>query len=176
MIKQKINVFDYAGIICKAMSKGILLTTKVNEKVNTMTIGWGTLGIEWNKPIFVAYVRESRFTRELLEQNAEFTVNLSLDAGNNQFLKYCGTASGRNTDKINDLSLSLVESDIISVPGFKEFPLTLECRVIAQYLQDPKDLPETVQNRFYPKDMEQGKQDAHIAYYGEIVNAYLIEE
>ena len=176
MIKKKIDVFDYAGIICKAMSKGILVTTKVNEKVNTMTIGWGTLGIEWNKPIFVTYVRESRYTKELLEQNAEFTVNVSLDGETKQILKYCGTTSGRNTDKIRDLALTLVDSDKISVPGIKEFPLTLECRVIYQHLQDPKTLPETVQTRFYPKDLEQGKQDAHIAFYGEIVNAYLIEE
>ena len=46
-MKKLIDAFDYAGDICKAMKKGILLTTKVNDEVNTMTIGWGTMGIEW---------------------------------------------------------------------------------------------------------------------------------
>jgi flavin reductase (DIM6/NTAB) family NADH-FMN oxidoreductase RutF len=66
-VKREINPFDYAGEICKAMPKGILLTTKAGEKVNTMTIGWGTLGIEWSRPVFVAYVRESRHTRAMLD-------------------------------------------------------------------------------------------------------------
>jgi len=37
----------------KALSKGILLTVKGDEKVNSMVISWGALAIEWNKPIFV---------------------------------------------------------------------------------------------------------------------------
>ena len=67
-MKEFIDAFDYAGHICKAMKRGILLTTSDAGKVNTMTIGWGTLGIEWGKPIFVAYVRESRYTREFLDK------------------------------------------------------------------------------------------------------------
>ena len=46
-MKQQVNAFDYAGHICESMKKGIHKTTKTEEKVNTMTIGWGTVGIEW---------------------------------------------------------------------------------------------------------------------------------
>ena len=45
-MKQEINVFEYAKEITSAIPKGILITTKV-DKVNSMTIGWGSLGIEW---------------------------------------------------------------------------------------------------------------------------------
>ena len=45
MTKKKIDIRDYAGDIIKAMRPGILLTTKVGNKVNSMTIGWGTLGV-----------------------------------------------------------------------------------------------------------------------------------
>ena len=62
-MKMKIDPFDYAGTFAKHMGKGILLTTKGQTGVNTMTIGWGTIGIEWGRPMFVAYVRESRYTR-----------------------------------------------------------------------------------------------------------------
>lgn len=64
-MKKSIDVLDYAGHICKAMKNGVLLTAKSQDRVNTMTIGWGTIGIEWNKPIFIAYIRESRYTRQL---------------------------------------------------------------------------------------------------------------
>lgn len=58
-MKREINVFDYAKEIMFAVEKGVLITTKSGEKVNTMSISWGTLGIEWNRPIFTTFVRES---------------------------------------------------------------------------------------------------------------------
>lgn len=175
-MKRKVDVFDYAGHICKSMKKGILLTTKVGEKINTMTIGWGNLGIEWNKPIFIAYVRETRYTKQLLDECGVFTVNIPYGDVDPQILGYCGTKSGRETDKIRDLNLRLVESETISVPGIQQLPLTLECRVIYKQKQDLSVLPNAVIDRFYPVIDENGFQDYHIAYYGEIVNAYLIEE
>ena len=175
-MKQTIDAFDYAGHICKAMRKGILLTTKVGEQVNTMTIGWGKIGIEWNRPIFIAYVRETRFTKQMLEDSGEFTVNIPLGEVDNKILSYCGTKSGRDTDKILDMGLTLVASDVVDVPGIQQLPLTLECKVIYKQKQDLNSVPEAVIKRFYPVLDESGFQDYHIAYYGEIVNAYLIQE
>ena len=77
-MKRKVNVWDYAGKIAEALSQGILATTKADGQVNTMTIGWGTLGIEWGKPICTVYVRQSRHTKAMLEKNGEFTVNIAL--------------------------------------------------------------------------------------------------
>lgn len=174
-MKKQIDVFEYAGLICKQMSKGILLTTKVDDYVNTMTIGWGTLGIEWGKKLFVAYVRESRFTREVIDKNGEFTINVPLENTDHEITRYCGSKSGRNTDKIQDLKLTLVESDIIGVPGIKELPLTLECRVMYSHKQNANELPTPTIERYYPIE-ENGMRDNHIAYYAEIVNAYLITD
>ena len=33
----------------KELSKGILLTIKSGDEVNSMTIAWGQVGIEWGK-------------------------------------------------------------------------------------------------------------------------------
>ena len=45
-MKREINVFEHAGEILGAMRNGgMLLTTKLDDKVNTMTISWGTLGV-----------------------------------------------------------------------------------------------------------------------------------
>ena len=173
-MKKTVDAFDYAGHICKAMKKGILLTTKAEEKVNTMTIGWGKIGIEWNRPVFIAYVRESRFTKAMLESSGAFTVNIPYGEFDSSILGYCGRKSGRDTDKIKDLGLTLVESDVVSVPGIKELPLTLECKVIYKQKQDLSALPQEIIDRFYPEVDETGFRDYHIAYYGEIVNAYIV--
>lgn len=173
-MKKMIEAFDYAGTVCKAMPRGILLTTKADGKVNTMTIGWGHIGIEWGKPIFVAYVRESRYTKQMLEANGEFTVNVPMGSIDGKILGYCGTKSGRDTDKIADLGLTLEAPEVISVPGIQELPLTLECKVIYKQKQDLSAIPENILTRYYPAD-ETGYQDYHYAYYGEIVSAYIIE-
>lgn len=174
-MKKQVDAFDYAGLICKAMKKGVLLTTKAGDTVNTMTIGWGKIGIEWNRPVFIAYVRETRYTKQLLEAAGEFTVNIPVGDADSRILGYCGTKSGRDTDKIADLSLTLVDSDNVQVPGIRELPLTLECKVIYKQKQDLAQLPESITDSFYPVVNEDGFRDYHIAYYGEIVNAYLIE-
>lgn len=172
-MKQPIDVFEYSGHIFSSMKKGILLTTASFGKVNTMTIGWGSIGIEWNRPVFIAYVRESRYTKALLEENGEFTVNIPFGEYDTKILGYCGTQSGRDCDKISDMSLSLEESNVVSVPGIKEFPLTLECKVIYKQMQDLGAIPGDILDRFY-LTKEDGFRDYHIAYYGEIVDAYLI--
>ena len=174
-MKKQVDAFDYAGHICKAMKKGILLTTKAGDTVNTMTIGWGKIGIEWNKPIFIAYVRETRYTKQLLNESGEFTVNIPVGEADSKILGYCGSKSGRDTDKIRDLGLTTVDSDVVQAPGIRELPLTLECKVIYRQKQDLSSLPQAVTDRFYPVVGEDGFRDYHIAYYGEIVNAYLIE-
>lgn len=179
-MKQNIEAFDYAGEICKAMKKGILLTTRLGEKVNTMTIGWGKIGIEWGKPIFIAYVRESRYTRQMLDGNGEFTVNIPYGAVDSKILGLCGTKSGRDMDKIKEAGLTLEEPVSISVPAIKELPLTLECKVIYKQKQDLAAIPADILERYYPQDVDGShpgsNRDHHIAYYGEIVNAYLITE
>ncbi len=174
-MKKPIDAFEYAGYICQALKSGVLLTTKAGDTVNTMTIGWGHIGIEWNKPIFVAYVRESRYTRELLDQNGAFSVNIPWKHTDPQLLTYCGRTSGRDTDKIRDKNLTLAAPERINVPGIQELPLTLECRVIYRQEQDLSALPENLLNRFYPMEGQDSRRDVHIAYYGEIVSAYLIE-
>jgi len=175
MTKKKIDVTEYASEIIKAMSKGILLTTQYEGKTNSMVIGWGHVGVIWGKPVFVAYVRESRYTRELLDKNPEFTVNVPVGDFDKKILAVCGSKSGRDMDKIKETGLTPVNSENISVPGLKEFPLTLECRVLYREEQDASRLAEKIQNRFYPSGAS-GKQDDHISYYGEILDAYIIED
>ncbi len=174
-MKQKIDVFEYAGHICKSLRKGVLLTTACDGRVNTMTIGWGELGIVWNKPIFIAYVRESRFTKHFLDKTREFTVNIPMGAIDPKILGYCGTKSGADCDKIQDLRLTLESPECITVPAVRELPLTLECQVIYTQEEHTNALPQSIQERFYATD-ETGNQDPHTAFYGEILNAYIITE
>lgn len=178
-MKQEIQVFDYAKEITSAIGKGVLVTTKNGSKTNSMTIGWGTLGIEWGLPIFTIFIREGRFTREQLDASQEFTVNIPYGDYDKKITGYCGSRTGRDIDKAKDLRLTLVESDLVGAPGIKELPLTLECKVLYQQLQDKKAIPEAIRSSCYPQDIPgsnpMANKDFHIAYYGQIVKAYIIK-
>lgn len=82
-------------------------------------------------------------------------------------------------DKIQELGLTLEEPEEISVPGIKELPLTLECRVIYKQKQDIAAMDKETVEKFYPQNVDSSftgsNRDVHIAYYGEIVNAYVIQ-
>lgn len=171
MKKRKIDIRNCAGDIIKALRPGILITTKVGDKVNSMTIGWGTLGIIWERPMFVAYVRQQRHTREMLDICREFTINVPIGEFRRNILGICGSKSGRDMDKIEAAGLTPVEPEVISVPGLKEFPLTLECRVVYHQEQESAQFNDEITRQFYT--METGD---HICYYGEIVAAYVIED
>ncbi len=168
-MKKKVDAFDYANEICKELKKGVLLTTKAGGKVNTMTIGWGHIGVIWGRSVFIAYVRQSRHTKAMLEENDEFTVNVPVGECDKQILGFCGTKSGRDVDKIQALGLHLEEPETISVPGIRELPLTLECKVIYKQDQVLEKIPQDIQDRYYPDP------DHHTVYYGQILDAYVIE-
>lgn len=168
-MKRKINVWEYAPQILEALGKGVLLTTEENDKVNTMTIGWGTLGIQWGKPICTVFVRESRYTKELLDKTGVFTVNVPAGGDCKEILKVCGTRSGRELDKVQILDLHLEAGETVNVPAIKELPITLECKVIYQQDQDPAAINEENTKAFYSNG------DYHTAYYGQITAAYIVE-
>jgi flavin reductase (DIM6/NTAB) family NADH-FMN oxidoreductase RutF len=171
MMKRKMDALAHANEITEALKKGVFLTTKAGDKVNSMVIEWGHIGRIWNRPVFVAYVRVNRFTRELLDQNPEFTVNIPINGFDRKAFMICGTQSGRDMDKISEAGLTLIDPEAVSVPAIQEFPLTLECKVIYRQEQDASQMPEVIRKQFY--SMEQGD---HISYFGEIVDAYVIEE
>lgn len=76
---QKINVIEYLPKIMTELEKGVLVNTKNGDKLNTMTIAWGQIGIEWNKFVFTTYIRHTRFTHEQIEATNEFTVSIPLE-------------------------------------------------------------------------------------------------
>ena len=173
-MKREVNIWDYAGKILEVMDKGILMTTAADGEKNTMIIGWGHLGIIWGKPTFCAYVRKSRHTKKLVDQSQEFTVNIPLGAIDKNIVAVCGSKSGRDMDKFAALGLETEPGITVSVPGIRQLPLTLECKVLYQQDQDAAAIDETALNRYYTKGTRNG-EDFHTMYIGEITAAYIIE-
>ena len=145
---------------------------------NIITIAW-TGTICTNPAMLYISVRPTRYSYHLIRESGEFVVNLTTK----DLVKatdWCGVRSGRDVDKAKELDLTYEEPETISVPGIKELPLTLECRVVYKQTQDISAMTKEDQGKFYPQNVDStftgSNRDTHVAYYGEIVNAYIIEE
>ncbi|MGI6713394.1 MAG: flavin reductase family protein [Bacillota bacterium] len=159
----------YSQELLQQLPKGAFLTVKKDDNINVMTIGWGSVGFIWGKPIFTLLVRSSRYTYELLDQTKEFSVSVPLNNDFKKELVLCGTKSGRDVDKFKEANLTPVPGKVISAPVIKECQLFYECKVVYEQLMDPKLLNETEKEKFY----SQG--DYHVIYYGEILASYVKE-
>ena len=178
---QKIDVIEYLPTIMTELKKGVLVNTKNGDKVNSMTIAWGQVGIEWVKMFFTIYVRHGRFTHEQIENTKEFTVSVPIERTPEiaKKIAYIGSRSGRDINKLADCNLTLVDGIEVNSPAIKEIPLTLECKVIYQQEQEIDNIPKEIKDICYPQDVPSSNpmanKDFHTVYYGEIVNAYIVK-
>src|SRR5690625_4439310 len=116
----------------KQIEKGAFLTVKNKDEVNTMTIGWGSISYIWGMPIFMVAVRYSRHTYRLIDNEKEFTVSIPLNNDLKKELAYCGVQSGRDVNKFEECSLTMMDGQKISTPIIGECELHYECSVVYQ--------------------------------------------
>jgi len=111
MAKVLVQYTDYFALTIQHMQEeGLLLvTTGADGKPNVMTIGWGTIGSIWARPIFVVLVRPSRHSHSLMEQVSDFTVNV-LPRELTTAASLCGSVSGREHDKFQEAQLTPIPS------------------------------------------------------------------
>lgn len=139
-----------------------LLTAGDRQNYNAMTIGWGSIGVMWNKPFIQVVVRPGRHTFQYIEKHPTFTV-CAFPTQYRKALTLLGTKSGRDSDKIKESGLTIIQSKKIDAPSYKEAELILECKKM--YWQDmaPENFLDSTIVKNYPK------QDFHRIYFGEIV-------
>ena len=111
----------------------MLITASNGERVNTMTASWGNMGVLWGKNVCTVYIRPSRYTYEFTERSEKLSLSF-FDEKYRDALKYCGTKSGRDCDKLSDTSLTTATVD--GTPVICEAKLVLICRKL--YADDIK--------------------------------------
>lgn len=168
-MSQQIPYNYQADKAIETLSKAAFLTTAADGCVNTMTIGWGSIGFAWRRPVFTVMVRHSRHTYQLIEKSGEFTVSIPVGKDMQQALTLCGTKSGRDMDKIKAAGLTLKPGQKISTPVIAGAGMTYECKVIYKQSMTAENLDSNVQKQVYADN------DYHTIYFGEIVASYIEE-
>ena len=171
MPKIAVNPFDHLTETFSALrAPGCLLVSQgADGKPNAMTIGWGSVGILWSRPVFAVLVRPSRYTWRLLQETDEFTVNVP-PPELSQAALLCGTKSGRDLDKLAAAGLTPVAGQHVGVPILQECVLHYECRTVHRNNVDPTHLAGQVMEQCY------GNGDFHTLYYGQILGVLADED
>ncbi len=165
---ERVDSMRVAEQAMEQIREGAFLTVKAGQALNTMTIGWATIGYVWSRPIMMVAVRLSRHTFSLIEEASDFTVSIpSVDMQDE--LNFCGTQSGRDYDKFKECNLPVtpgqrVNSPIISVPG-----LHYENKIVYKSAMDPAFISPELNRELYAAG------DYHTLYFGKIVDCYRLE-
>lgn len=105
----------------------VLVTSKYNGTENVLAVSW--TGIASSHPEFLTIsIKTTRLSHDLILSSGVFTVNIP----NNDLLKktdYCGTYSGRYTNKLNDCEFNCINGHHIDVPMIADCPVNIECVV-----------------------------------------------
>ncbi len=142
------------------LNTGAFLTSDENP----MTISWGMVGVMWGKKIVVAVVRDSRFTKTLIDQNGEFTLSIPKQGEMKEQLAFCGSKSGRDCDKWTECGMKQQDSQKLKskvVAGCEKY---FECKVLTMTTMNGANL-ENIEKWYATNDM-------HNFYFAEIVAEY----
>lgn len=97
---------------------------------NIMNAAWG--GIASSKPPCISVsLREATLTYHNIKETGAFTVNIPSE----KYLReadFVGMVSGRECDKFKETRLTPEKSKLVNAPVVKEFPYSLECRLVRQ--------------------------------------------
>lgn len=144
-----------------------LLTAKDNDGCNPMTVSWGGIGELWGKDTATVYVRESRYTKTLIDKEDYFSLCF-FDDEHKDVLRYCGANSGRDVDKVKETGITPVYDE--NAPYFKEAKLVLICKKRAcQYLDEKSFIDPEIKTKWYSDN------DMHYIYFAEIEKVLISE-
>ena len=127
-----------------------------------MTVGWGSMGSIWNRPVVQVLVRSSRHTFQFMERYDTFTL-CAFSEEYRDALSLLGKKSGRDGDKISESGLTPIPSSVVAAPGFDEAELVIECRKIYFTDLNPSNFLDPAIVDHYPEG------NYHRVYFGEIL-------
>lgn len=128
--------------------------------VNAMTASWGGMGVMWAKDVAYVVIRPQRYTKEFIDETNKFALSF-FDESYRETLKYFGTVSGRDEDKIVTSGLKVSYEN--KIPYFDDANITIFCNAL--FKQDMKKdsfMDDKLIKLWYPNS------DFHTLYIAEI--------
>ena len=153
------------GNIYKMLSENWMLITAGNDAgFNMMTASWGALGHLYNKPVAFCFINPTRHTIKYMDNSDTYTLSFYTETYRD-VLNYCGSHSGKDTDKVAGSGLTPLTTPTGS-KAFSEAWMIIECRkMVAQPFN-----PEAI---FNPEAKDKWGKTPHKMFIGEIINVWV---
>ncbi|MBQ9784120.1 MAG: flavin reductase family protein [Clostridia bacterium] len=132
---KSVDVSTFEGVFGRIGKDWMLIGSTDGTRPNLMTASWGTLGVLWNKPVAICFIRPERHTYSLVEKSDRLSLAFFEGEEYRAALAYCGRASGKNEDKFAGAGLTPMLSEA-GVPYPAEASAVLLCRKL--YVDDLK--------------------------------------
>ncbi len=149
----------------KISNEWFALVSSADDKLNAMTCSWGAIGHIWGKNATTVYVRESRYTKQLLD-NSDYYSICFLDPEKKDAkstLKYLGMVSGKDEDKIKGARFDINYSEH-GIPYIDQSNLVLLCKKMAAIpMTEDSIVDDSIADEFYKNG------DYHTMYIGELL-------
>ncbi len=152
--------FENMDFMNNAFTTGAFVTSGGN----VMVASWGFVGVMWGKKVFVAPVRDSRYTKVMLDKTGEFTVSVPAAGTMKKEIAFCGSKSGREYDKWAETGMKKKAAKVVGTCLVEGCERYFECRVLGVLPMGDMDLSAV--EEWYPTG------DKHNFYFGEIVAEY----
>ena len=156
---KKIQPENFSEIFDRVGKQWMLIGAGDVGEENAMTASWGCFGVLWNKPVCVCFIRPQRHTHKLTEKCERLSLTF-FNESYREMLKYFGTRTGADTDKIADCGLEVLREK--GVPYFAEAEVALICRKLYVGKIEESGFIDKVLLENYPK------RDYHTVYVCEI--------
>lgn len=132
------------------VSPAVVVSVGKWDEANLITLAWVARVVS-NPPVMSISIRPSRHSFSLIEKLEEFVINVP-STNNIQQMDYCGTRTGREVNKWEELNLTKEKATQVEVPLIKEFPINIECKVVNKL-----------------------KHGTHVIYLGEVLAVHVDE-
>jgi flavin reductase (DIM6/NTAB) family NADH-FMN oxidoreductase RutF len=156
---------DLAPLFQRELAKGIFLNVG-GETPNTMTIGWGSVGIFWGRPVVSVPIRPQRFTYPILEKVKAFIISVPEEGALTNERLQAGTWSGRDGDKFARLGLATTKGKVVDAPAINACKWQIECVVKAAPALAEANTDAAIVSAMYPG------RDFHTLFMGEVAACY----
>lgn len=162
---RRVDADKIPGNIIKLLGDWTLITSGTPNKVNTMTASWGGLGTLWEQPVAFSFLNPTRYSINTMDAGETYTISFYTEAYKDA-LKYCGSNSGRNTDKIKGSGLTPIKTPS-GATAFSEAWMIIECKkILAQPISS-----DAVADKEISKNWSQNGY--HKIYVGQILNVWI---
>lgn len=143
---------------------GVCITVEYEGKVNTTSSGQIMFGKMWGKDVIMVFIREQRYTMELLDKADFFSVTFFDDSFKSS-LAYLKSVSGRVENKIEQIGMHVNRR--IDIPYIDEGNLVFLCDKLASLSmscdKDSEFISDRVSKSFYSDG------NPHHIFVGEIL-------